>query len=477
MRASVFLAATLLSALSASSAFPGTLPAFPGAQGFGAAATGGRGGAVQKVTTLAASGAGSLQHALDQPGPRIIVFAVSGVIGGDVRIPHGDVTIAGQTAPGAGITIHGHLYTPFGSSFGNIILRHIRVRPPLPDADWPPSQHDAIQISTNHTIILDHVDASHGVDESVDMWGGAQNITIQWSAITFPVYDGGHPDGAGHNYGFINGPGGGRISLHHNLFAHNRTRTPALAAGPADVRNNVVYNGREGFVHHNPADDDFNIMGNVYIDGPSATLVPLWFDPENGPTVPSRYYVFDNWVDDPGTFVGRVDNPYTTPGFASAYTFACCGIQASQFNAVGELDYSGAHPGYVPIPTQAPLTAYEGVLNRAGAWPRDVVNQRAVEETRTRTGTWGDHRPADWLEGLTPGVSPADSDDDGMPDTWEQSHGLDPQNGSDHTTVLASGYTAIEEYINERADALVAAGIFADGFESGDLSSWSLSVP
>jgi len=149
------------------------LPAFPGAQGFGAIASGGRGGDVYKVTTLAAAGVGSLQWALDRPGPRIIVFAVSGVIEGDVHIPHGDVTIAGQTAPGeAGITILGHLYTSFGAPFGNIILRHLRVRSPDPDSEWPPAQHDAIQFSTNHTMILDHVDASHGACgcKCIDRW-------------------------------------------------------------------------------------------------------------------------------------------------------------------------------------------------------------------------------------------------------------------------------------------------------------------
>ncbi|MDY7093651.1 MAG: hypothetical protein SX243_11835, partial [Acidobacteriota bacterium] len=179
------------------------LPAFPGAQGFGAKATGGRGGQVLKVTSLATSGVGSLQWALDQPGPRIIVFAVSGVIDGDVHIPHGDVTIAGQTAPGeAGITIHGHLYTTYGNPYGNMIIRHLRVRSPNPDANWPASQHDAIQFSTNHTLILDHIDASHGADETIDLWNGATDITIQWSAITYPIYDPGN--GWTHHKGVIN---------------------------------------------------------------------------------------------------------------------------------------------------------------------------------------------------------------------------------------------------------------------------------
>jgi pectate lyase len=446
------------------------LPAFPGAQGYGAKATGGRGGQVLKVTTLAASGAGSLQWALNQPGPRIIVFAVSGVIEGDIHIPHGDVTIAGQTAPGAGITIHGHLYTTFGETFGNIVIRHLRVRPPVANEDWPPAQHDAIQFSTSHTILLDHVDISHAIDENLDLWGGARDVTVQWSAITFPVYDGGHPDGPAHNLGILNGPGGGRISIHHNLFAHNRARTPALADGPADVRNNVVYNAREAFVHHNAATGDFNIIGNTYKDGPSTNLAPLWFDPENGPTVPTRYWVWNNQVDHPGTFTGRVDNPYTTSGFGDVYTFACCGIQPSQFNAWGEFDFS-SHPGYVPIPTESPAAALEAVLSRAGASPRDVVNRWAVDETRTRTGSWGNRRPASWLEGLTPAAPPPDGDNDGMPDAWETFRGLNPANGGDHATVMASGYTAIEEYVNGLADS-IEGGLFADGFESGTVF-WS----
>lgn len=459
------------------------LPAFPGAEGFGAVATGGRGGAVLKVTNLDASGTGSLQWALDQPGPRIIVFAVSGVIEGDVHIPHGDLTIAGQTAPGAGITLHGHLYTDFGSSFGNLILRHLRVRPPDPDAQWPPAQHDAIQFSTNHTMILDHVDASHGADEILDFWGGAWDVTVQWSAITYPIYD--PANGWTHHKGLINhrpcedlgncGPGdppGGRISIHHNLFVHARNRTPALSTGPADVVNNLVYNGREGFVHHNIAGGDFNLVGNVYLEGPDISLAPFWFDPENAsPPIPTRYWVWDNLVEDPGTFAGRVDNPFTTPGFGTAYTFHCCGIEASQFNAAGFFDFT-SFAGYVPISTQPAAATEQRILESAGAFPRDVVNRWAATDTATRTGAWANRRPADWLEGLTPGTPPPDLDDDGMADAWELANGLDPTDGSDHSTVLPSGYTAIEDYVNGLADQLVS-GIFADGFESGNTSAWS----
>ena len=111
------------------SAGGGGVQAFPGAEGFGAAATGGRGGPVLKVTNLNTSGAGSLKAALDTTGPRIVVFAVSGVIDSDIYIPHGNLTIAGQTAPGGGITIRGRLYSNYSTGIDNIIIRHVRVRP------------------------------------------------------------------------------------------------------------------------------------------------------------------------------------------------------------------------------------------------------------------------------------------------------------------------------------------------------------
>ncbi len=459
---------------------PQEVLAFPGAEGFGARATGGRNGQVLKVTTLTGDGnvPGSLQWAINQAGPRIIVFAVSGVIQGDIRIPHGDLTIAGQTAPGAGITIVGHLYTPYRSPVSNMIIRHLRIRPPDPDGEWPPHQHDAIQFSAAHNFILDHIDASHGADEIIDFWYGAYDITIQWSTITFPLYD---PDGANalqHPKGLINhrscidgngcdtnDPLGGRISVHHNLFAHCENRTPALSTGPADTINNVIYNGREGFVHHNivgssstdpTAVGEFNIIGNYYIEGGSTSLAPFWFDPENGTSpIPSIYYLWDNYVEDPGDFVGRVDNPFSNSSFDDAYTFSCCGITPGQFANDTPFDFTSSYANYVPISVQRPQAAYDAVLQKAGAWPRDIVTTWAVDETTNRSGSWGIRRPSDWLTGLTPGDPPIDNDNDGIADYWEDANGLNPDDGNDHNTVMPSGYSAIEEYINELAVSIV----------------------
>jgi hypothetical protein len=431
-----------------------SLLAFPGAEGFGAKATGGRGGAVIKVTNLNASGPGSLQAAVSRAGPRIVVFDVSGVINGDILIPHGDLTIAGQTAPGAGITIHGHLYSNYPQTYGNLIIRHLRVRPPLPNANWPAAQHDAVQLSANRLMILDHVDISHGVDENLDMYEGARDITVQRSIIGFPVRGGGHPDGPEHNFGMLNGPGGGRISVLKNLFVHNKRRTPAIADGPAEIVNNVVYNAREGFVHNNPANGQFNLIGNVYIDGPSANLLPFFFDPENS-APPVSYFSFDNTVVHPGVFNGRVDNPFANTSFRNAYPgFFCCGLSQANFSAAAPFDFR-ANPSYAPPKIASSSSAYACALQQAGAWPRDIVSKWSTTETASRTGSWGDRRPANWLEGLTPTAPPIDTDGDGMPDAWEIARGLNPNSATDVHAPLAGGYAAIETYINERAEDMV----------------------
>lgn len=453
------------------------LKAFPEAEGFGAMASGGRGGDVHIVTNLNASGVGSLQWAVSQPGARIVVFEVSGLIAGDLHIPHGDLTIAGQTAPGAGITLLGHMYTTYNADTGNIVIRHMRIRPGDPDNDWPANQHDAIQFSTANHIMLDHIDASHGADETIDLWGGAAHITIQYSHLSFPIYD--TSNGWDHNKGVINHrpcldsgncqPGdrtGGYISILNNVFTHSRNRTPALSVGPAEVINNITYNGREGFVHHNISAGDFNIVGNQYIAGPSISLSPFWFDPENSSTpIPTAYWLQNNLVEDPGEYMGTVQNPWNDTDFSNAYTFACCGIQANQFNQSVAFDF-GVHSGYVAPVIHSESNLEARLLPTIGAWPHDIIARTSIQELENRNGSWRNFRPADLMIGLTPTTPPIDTDRDGMPNDWELQQGLNPNDGNDHNTVMPSGYSAIEDYINGLASSLSEDLIFYDGFES-----------
>ncbi|NRA34164.1 MAG: pectate lyase precursor [Polyangiaceae bacterium] len=419
--------------------------AFPGAEGFGALATGGRGGRVIKVTTLAASGPGSLQDALNQTGARIIVFEVSGVIESDlVEIPNGDVTIAGQTAPGGGITIAGRLYAAYDFDVGNMIIRHLRIRPDFSGSGEDGDRYDAIQFSRNRTVIFDHVSVAFGVDETVDLYS-AEDVTFQWSTITMSATSG-HSEGSHHNRGLINGPDGRRVSIHHTLFAHHFNRSPAIANGPAEIRNNVVYNFDIGFVHHNPASGAFNFVGNYFRSGDDGRSIPFYFDDENGSPVSGlSYYLSDNYIDVPGAQCdGVVSNPWAECDYD---LFADVSLRATS-----EFDFSGDGQYFAPIRTQASADAYDLVLDNAGAFPRDNVTLTAISQVRDRDGTWGAYIPSNLMLGLASGVPPEDSDDDGIPDAWEDSAGLDAADPSDNLTMMPSGYSAIEQYINELAD-------------------------
>ncbi len=416
--------------------------AFPGAEGFGAYATGGRGGRVIKVITLDATGPGSLQEALSQDEARIVVFDVSGAITGDFEVEYGNITIAGQTAPGAGITIVGRLSGAYEYGVDNMIIRHIRVRPVYDGSAG--EQFDAIQFSRNSRMIFDHVSASFGVDETVDFYE-AKDLTIQWSTIESSATQG-HPEGE-HNYGLINGPDGQRISVHHNLFAHHKNRSPAIANGPAELRNNVMYNVRHGFIHHNPASGSFNLVGNYFKKGGNDVLIPFYFDDEDSFAAEDlRYYLADNYIDDPGgSCEGIVNNPWTE----------CSQDLVAPASRRVDTEFSFSAQYWASVTTESATEAYESVLAGAGAFPRDLVTRQSVEQTRNRSGSWGAYALPNPLDGLQATSAPADADSDGIADSWEESHGLSANDASDNQKEMPSGYPAIEEYINELAAALV----------------------
>lgn len=409
--------------------------AFPGAEGWGANATGGRGGQVMHVTNLNSSGPGSLQEALSTPGQRIIVFDVSGVITTDeILIEYGDFTLAGETAPGGGITLNGRLNSSYlDYSVTNFIIRHIRVRP----TGLSGTQGDAIRIANNSNFILDHISTSWGSDETIDVYQ-SHDFTLQWSTIEESATHAGHPDGNFHNYGLINGPAGYNVSLHHNIFAHHRQRSPAIANGMSDVINNVIYNYWRGFNHHNAADTTgFNFIGNYFQEGPnSGSSIAVLLDDEDGSSG-NYYYMADfchngSVVADPWNLVAHWPQNMTPPP----------GQSASLINTP-------------PITLHSCLDGYEKVLAKAGAWPRDTVTLRTIQEITTATGSWGRSVPGNLLDGLIPASAPTDSDNDGMPDAWEQDRGLNPNVADDNLNDDGDEYTNIEEYLHYRSDLLV----------------------
>ena len=457
-----FALATALSWLLCSTAAQdkSELKAFPGAEGWGAVSQGGRGGRVIKVTNLNAAGAGSFAEACAAEGPRIVVFEVSGVIRGDVRIRHPYLTIAGQTAPGAGITVEG-VISSYNYGVHDIILRHLRVRPRRSTG----ATGDCIQLgglgprrTGTYNLILDHLSLSWANDEVIDLYH-AHDVTVQWCTIEESDNQG-HNKGA-HNFGLISAAeDNGAVSLHHNLWAHHARRVPCMAPyreqAAGDFCNNLIYNCRGGYVedgHGARARSPVNLHRNYYRRGPETQnrIYPYALSPQ------MNYYVRENYFEDWG-YQGhprhwRWGGPNRAPRWV-------------QFNTNGrELDAPAKTPKIELVDAKA---VFPLILAQAGCWPRDRVTLRTVREVNTQTGTWGRHAPLkpndEWfLEGLTPAKAPADSDGDGLPDAWEKSHGLDHNNPSDATKIVAPGesvndrhlgYSHLEFYLNELADKL-----------------------
>lgn len=438
------------------------LKAFPDAEGWGAVSVGGRGGKVIKVTNLNASGKGSLAEACSMDGPRIVVFEVSGVIRANIRITNPFITIAGQTAPGAGITIEGFVST-YDNGVHDVIVRHLRVRPPRSIG----SGGDCLQMggfgpkrTGTYNLMLDHLSLSWGNDEMIDLYH-AHDVTVQWCTIE-ESDDMGHAKGP-HNYGMISAAeDNGAVSVHHNLWAHHARRVPCMAPyrenAADDFCNNLMYNCRGGYVddgHGTQAKSSVNLHGNYFRRGPQTLtrMYPYALSPSMNYFVKGNY--FEDW--------GYQDHPKywkfpNQPGGVPRW------IQFN--NNGGELPKPAAVPNIEMVDAQQ---VYDLVLTKAGCWPRDRVTKRTVEEVKTSAGSWGRNAPMmptdEWfLQGLIPMPAAVDSDGDGMPDAWETMHGLDPNNFLDATQIVPAGkstndrhrgYTSIEFYINELADNLV----------------------
>ncbi|WP_442505484.1 hypothetical protein SH528x_004274 [Novipirellula sp. SH528] len=438
------------------------LRAFPGAQGWGAVSKGGRGGRVIKVTNLKASGPGSLAEACATDGPRIIIFEVSGVIRGNIRITSPYITIAGQTAPGAGITVEG-VISSYDYGVHDIIIRHLRVRPRRDIG----AGGDCIQLggrgptdSGTYNIILDHLSLSWGNDEIIDLYH-AHDVTVQWCTIE-ESDDQGHSKGA-HNYGLISAAeDSGAVSVHHNLWAHHARRVPCMAPyrenAASDFCNNLIYNCRGGYTddgHGVRARSAVNLYKNYYRRGPQTDdrMYPYALSPQ------MSYYVSDNYFEDWG-YQGHPRHWKWGSQNGGVPKWI-------QFNNNGhELDSPANTPEIELVDAKA---AFELILVKAGCWPRDRLTRRTVEEVKTKTGAWGRNAPLqpsdEWfLEGLTPSKASADTDGDGLPDAWERSHHLNFNDPADANKVVTAGessnnrhlgYSHLEFYINELAENLV----------------------
>lgn len=242
---------------------------FPGAEGYGRITTGGRGGDVYHVTTLEdGTQEGTFRWACNKSGARTIVFDVSGTINltSELKIRNGNVTIAGQTAPGDGICVAGY---PFVISCPNIIIRYMRFR--LGNENVAHHEGDGLGGMDGQRIMIDHCSVSWSIDECLSVYG-SKNITVQWCVVSQSLVNSGHSKG---NHGYGGNWGGSGASYHHNLLAHHGSRAPRLGPRPStqadermDLRNNVIYNwGGEGC--YGGEGMNVNIVNNYYKPGPA----------------------------------------------------------------------------------------------------------------------------------------------------------------------------------------------------------------
>lgn len=449
--------------------------AFPGAEGGGMYTTGGRGGKVIHVTNLNDSGAGSLRAALAESGARTIVFDVAGIIElkSTLKISSGDVTIAGQTAPGDGICLK-DFTTQIEKSSGNIIIRFVRFR--LGDVSASDGA-DAIWGRYNEGIILDHCSMSWCIDECASFYAN-RNFTMQWCILTESLRVSVHGKG-NHGYGGI--WGGKDASFHHNMLANHDSRNPRIDhpqvygdyvqthRGNVDYRNNAVYNWGSNSTYGGE-DGWFNIVNNYYKPGPASKDRKYFVDAygsyvKNGVTYADRYpelYLSGN--------VHTQHDDITAANDASAIYWHNSLTSAANYNTV----LSSPHAIYGPASedvyttTHSAQTAFERICEFGGAsLRRDSVDDRACGDAKSGKATF-----TDGGNGSTGGIidTPSavggwpsyeataselekvkDADGDGMPDWFEEQFGLDKASAADgnaKTLDTFGRYTNLEMYLH-----------------------------
>jgi len=417
------------------------LPVFPGAEGFGTRTRAGRGGKVFVVDSLEDSGPGTLRAALLDESPKTIVFRVGGII--ELKsllfVAHPFVTIAGQTAPGDGVVLKN-----FGIvvTTNDVLIQSIRVRPGNQGAIRP-DHNDAIAIlgptggaKGSFNVVLDHVSASWGEDETVSTWFAPHDITLSWSIVSEALNRSRHPKRT-HSAGLLVGDHSEHVSVHHNLLAHNDFRNPLIISGGThDFVNNVVYDW--GSLVTEIVDDApmwVNVIGNWYRPGPSSrTPYEILINPSGKKQLP-KVYVSGNvkWgeASAPADDWTRVHYGWSN-GSSAKYRAA----ERFPTAAITALDAQDA------------MTL---VLENGGAIAprRDSIDQRVVTDVRNGTGAIIDTpEQVGGYPSYVSGIAAVDSDGDGMPDEWEHRVGLNPNDSSDgNADRNHDGYTNLEEYL------------------------------
>ena len=478
------------------SAFSQFLPAFPGAEGFGKYTSGGRGGQVVIVTTLEDDSLGvtegSLRWAIKQyPGePLTVCFAVTGEIRLVDRLyfdRREDFTLAGQTAPGAGIVIT-HNKVEFGGS-KNFIVRNIRFRIGRYDIKGNKLEKNAVGAENCENFIFDHCEFGWSMEENFNT-NDSHFFTVQYCIVHEGLYNAGHKKGA-RGYGCQ--WGGSPATYHHNLLVNNNARSCRFNGAQnqdyvvyLDYINNVQYNYgggstgcyggentaklAEGEYNGLNSVHECNFVNNYYKPGPNTTnSTKLFFMSSyarSGATswAPSKWYVAGNIME--GVDKINADN---WQGVKSEKTYTPDELRVDTLirtktpwwrwtadSIYGKYDFESL--AYAAGSFQTAAEAYQAVLDTVGTFPRDHVGSRLVADTKAGTFTYTGstsgkkgiidaEMDAEGFYAYTVVEPLKDTDQDGMPDAWEDVNGVDskvPDNNYQHE----SGYTILEVYLD-----------------------------
>ena len=418
--------------------------AFPGAQGFGKNASGGRGGQVLYVTNLNNNGTGSLRWACeDVTGPRMVLFKTGGIIqlNDDIDIHDGNLTIAGQSAPGDGITLKG---AGIAVRDNNVIIRGLRIRPGDGPGQTPADTRRCISILNNSktvsNIVIDHNSLTWAVDENITTWYFAENITISNNIIAECLMYSIHPktisNNSPHSMGSLLGPDTRNITLYRNLFAHNWRRNPRITAEQVEVINNYMYNFDSGALittsTHVTHDVTSSHFFNNYFDAQRVnTGNPPVGKQEKGP-------LYIN-----GNLSLQIRPDYNSDEMR---------MVSDESEIVSEPIFSSFTDTDVIIPATDVL---QSIKDDVGArWPdRDPVDTRIVNDAVNRLNQGRDAmknspREAGGYPAVNRGGAPADTDNDGIPDKYEEQLGCDPE-VADSQKPNEDGYTMLEVYLND----------------------------
>ena len=441
--------------------------AFPSAEGEAKYTVGGRGGKVLFVTNLNAKGEGSLREACEANSPRTIIFRIGGTIdlkGKNIIIKNDNLTIAGQTAPGDGIQIkNGGL----SIQANEVIIRYLRIRPgpslAMGDAldIKSPSRH-----KRKKNIIIDHVSAFWGVDETLNGGSFSNNVTVQWSIIAEGLHCSNYTNqGKGeswkpckktkekiiwaHSRGSMITSDSRNISFHHNLLYRNYKRNPLIQSSDADVVNNVIINYQyQTFIQPFQAKVQANFIGNYFRSYIHKRPPIRVFNYNKGYDGNSSIYYKDNYD---ATFRPTSNQPETDIRVIHPHK------SKSKSNPDGDVQDKATPHLFESIKRQPVHTAYNLVLNSVGAnYPkRDSTDQRVIDFIRAgkapktfinnpkEVGGWPTLQTGKYLE---------DTDNDGIPNNWEKANNLNFSNYRDNCLITKSGYTNLEIYLNSLVD-------------------------